>query len=68
MKTNWFFQYTFQIKNLKTQWICCLQLMKTSHIMCISMILTDACFTRQNIKTNNTFARVVCSALVAKMC
>ena len=21
---SWFFQYTFQIKNLKTQWICCL--------------------------------------------
>ena len=24
MKTNWFFQSTFQIKSLKTQWICCL--------------------------------------------
>ena len=21
MKTSWFFQFTFQIKNLKTQWI-----------------------------------------------
>ena len=24
MKTNWLFQFTFQIKNLKTWWICCL--------------------------------------------
>ena len=23
MKINWFFQFMFQIKNLKTQWICC---------------------------------------------
>ena len=23
MKMSWFFQFTFQIKNLKTQWICC---------------------------------------------
>ena len=24
MKIRWFFQFTFQIKNLKTRWICCL--------------------------------------------
>ena len=23
MKMSWFFQFMFQIKNLKTQWICC---------------------------------------------
>ena len=23
MKMSWFFQFTFQIKNLKTQWFCC---------------------------------------------
>ena len=23
MKMSWFFQFTFQIKYLKTQWICC---------------------------------------------
>ena len=23
MKMGWFFQFMFQIKNLKTQWICC---------------------------------------------
>ena len=23
MKISWFFQFMFQIKNLKTQWICC---------------------------------------------
>ena len=42
--------------------------MKTSHIMCISGILTDLCFTKQKIKTRNTFARAVYSALVVKMC
>ena len=55
-----------QIKNLKTLWICCLQLMKTSYIMCISKILTDLCFTNQKIKTKNTFARVVYSVLVVE--
>ena len=30
--------------------------------------LTDLCFTKQRIKTKNTFARVVYSALVVKMC
>ena len=24
MKTNWLFQFIFQIKNMKTRWICCL--------------------------------------------
>ena len=42
--------------------------MKTSHIMCISKILTNLCFTKQIIKTRNTFVRVVYSALVAKWC
>ena len=42
--------------------------MKTSHIMCISKILTDLCFTKQRIKTKNAFVRVVYSALVVKMC
>ena len=36
MKTSWFFQSTFQIKNLKARWNCCSPLMKTSHITCIS--------------------------------
>ena len=42
--------------------------MKTSHIMCTSKILTDLCFTKQRIKTKNTFAKVVYSVLVVKMC
>ena len=42
--------------------------MKTSHIMCISKILTDLCFTKQRIKTKNTFAKVVCNVLVIQMC
>ena len=37
--------------------------MNTSHIMRISKILRDLCFTKQRIKTKNTFARVVCSVL-----
>ena len=23
MKMGWFFQFTFRVKNMKTQWICC---------------------------------------------
>ena len=42
--------------------------MKTSHIMCISKISTDLCFTKQIIKTENTSPKVVCSVLVVKMC
>ena len=42
--------------------------MKTSHIMCKSKILTDLCFTKWKIKTKNTFAKVVCIVLAAKMC
>ena len=42
--------------------------MKTSHIMCISKILTDLCFTKQRIETKNTFVRVVYSVLVLKIC
>ena len=36
--------------------------------MCISKILTDLCFTKQRIKTKNTFVKVVYSVLVVKMC
>ena len=36
--------------------------------MCTSKILTDLCFTKQKIKTKNTFAKVVYSVLVVKMC
>ena len=35
---------------------------------CISKIFIDLCFTKQRIKIKNTFARVVYSVLVAKMC
>ena len=66
-KTNRLFQSTFQIKKLKTRWICCLQLMKTSHIMCILKILTDLCFTKRRIKTKNDFEKVVYSVLVVRM-
>ena len=37
-------------------------------IMCRSMTLADFCFTKQRIKTKNTFAKVVYSVLVVKMC
>ena len=42
--------------------------MKTSHIMCISKIQTDLCFTKQRIKTKNAFVRVAYSVLVVKIC
>ena len=53
---------------IKTRWICCLYLMVINRIMYISKILTDLCFTKQKIKTKNTFAKVVYSVLVVKMC
>ena len=40
--------------------------MKTSQIMCTSKVSTDSCFKKLKIKTN-TFAKVFCSALAAKM-
>ena len=36
--------------------------------MCTSKILTDLCFTKQKIKTKNSFVEVVYNVLVAKMC
>ena len=33
MKTNWLIPFTYQIKKLKVQWICCLYLVKINHIM-----------------------------------
>ena len=35
--------------------------------MCISKILTGLCFTKQKIKTENTFSEVVYSVLGVKM-
>ena len=67
LKTSWHLQSTFPIKNLKIAWICCLQLVKSTHIMCTSKILTDSCFTKQKPKTKNTFERVAYNALVVKM-
>ena len=37
-------------------------------IMSTSKTLTDLCFTKQRIKTKNTFVRVVYIVLVVKMC
>ena len=36
--------------------------------MSTSKTLTDLCFTKQRIKTKNTFVRVVYIVLVVKMC
>ena len=41
--------------------------MVINRIMCISKTLTDLCFTKQKIKTKNTFANVAYSVLVVKM-
>ena len=67
-KMGWFFQFLLQIKNLKTLYICCMQLMAINHTMCTSKILTDLWFTKQKIKTKNTIVRVAYSVLVVKMC
>ena len=40
--------------------------MVINHIACTSKVLTDLCFTKQRIKTKNTFVKVVYSVLVAK--
>ena len=42
--------------------------MVINHTMCTSKILTDLCFTKQKIKTKNTFVRVVYRPLVVKTC
>ena len=42
--------------------------MVINRIMCTPKILTDLCFTKQRIKTKNTFAKVVYSIVVVKMC
>ena len=42
--------------------------MMINHIMCTSKILTDLCFTKEKVKTQNGFVEVVYSVLVAKMC
>ena len=57
MKTNWLIPFTYQIKNLKIQWICCLYLIKINHIMYTSKILTDLCLVKQIEKAKNTFAK-----------
>ena len=63
MKMSWFFQFMFHIKNLKTQWICCFELMMINHIMCTLKILTDLYFTKQK----NGSVKVY-NVLVVKMC
>ena len=42
--------------------------MAINRINFTSKILTDLCFTKQRIKTKYTFAKVVYSVLVVKMC
>ena len=42
--------------------------MMINHIMCTSKISTDLYFTKQKIKTKNSFVKVVYSVLVANMC
>ena len=63
MKTGWFFQYTFQ-KTFETSMKLLLVIEKKIHITCVSKSLTDLCFTKQRIKTKNTFAKVLYSVLV----
>ena len=67
-KMGWFFQNTFQIKKLKTQWIYYSQPMVINHIRYTLKTLTDLCFTKQKRKTKNGFVEAVYSLLVIKMC
>ena len=57
MKISSFFQFMFQIENLKTQWICCFKLMMINHIMCTLNTLTYLCFTKQKIKQKMFFQK-----------
>ena len=41
--------------------------MVINRIMCVSEILTDLCFTKQRIKTKNTFAKDFYSVLVVEI-
>ena len=47
-------------------WIDCLLMMKTSHTMSVSKILTNFSSIRQNIKIKNTFADIANNVLVVK--
>ena len=68
MKINWFFQFIFQIKNLKIRWIYYFKLIMINHIMYTLKILRDLCFIKQKVKIKNSFVNVVYSVLVVKMC
>ena len=46
----------FQIKNLKTLWICCFYLMVINHTMCTLKILTDLFYKAKN-KNRKWFCR-----------
>ena len=41
--------------------------MVINHIMCTSKILTDLYFTKQKIRTKNTFAKVAYSVLLTEL-
>ena len=58
--------FIYQNKSLKVMWIDCLLMMKTSHTMSVSKILTNFSSIRQNIKIKNTFADIVNNVLVVK--
>ena len=67
LKTNWLVSFTYQIKNLKIQWIYCVYLMKINHTVSTSKILTDSGSIKQETKTKNTFAKDAYTVLVIKM-
>ena len=50
MTIDWFFQFIFQIKNLKIQWIYYFSLIIINHIMCTLKILTDLYFIKNENK------------------
>ena len=55
-----------QIKSLKIVWIFYWLVMKISHFMSTSKILTDLCAIKQSIKIKNTFVDISYNVLVVK--
>ena len=65
-KQTGFFNICFRSKIWKLDGFFACNVWKKSHITCISKILTNLYFTKQRIKTKNTFEKVVYNVLVVK--
>ena len=68
MKTSWLFQFTFQIKNFKTdRFVACNWWKQVT--LCVHQRFSRIYVSqKRRIKSKNTFANVAYSVLVVKMC